>query len=1060
MMMFDRKGQENFNNSALRNPASSETDRLGTAGENINLSWDVAKYQHLGISESLNYRDKIKDQFKLMYNLTGNEQYNTRFLSHQVVGAKRKTGSKVGPFGGSDTDFDANRNFFEAQHDTIVQLQEQYPDAGLQTWSQMSEKRNAELKQMNIDLQKLQDRSQTSAVAAGNVASMGAYFMDPELLATLPFSGGASVGNRIAANAWRSFKIESGLAAISETAIAPKVYEFQHQIGNEEYGLKDAAIRIMSATLAAGVIRAGGSVTIDLSKIGIAKAKLIKQGKTDEAHVLDYYAKLQEDAKTVESFIHDAEIAANPKEYARPVKAIEAAIAALKKSIKDAKAVLSKRDLDTDSAILKGQKKELAEKELQLEVLTKEQHQYLLSRNNKGSTKADQFFSAHIAAQSKVAQAFEKGETVPQKDLDDLLSVDESQILALAKRMIGDDSQGVGLDEFIRLNGTKVLDKDGGLLKVYHSTFKDFEKFTESGDLGYHFGSLEQAKNRSLDKSLEQLPVWPWVSPRKGFQDDHIQIWDDDWFVGSSKIDDVKGLLELEKTRREYVLEMYGDQVKKQFPGGLPEPKMVEAYLSIKNPLRVNKDIGLWSDFHTMGDDLVNDLKIITKDQWNEALSKGEESFNKEQLVKWIEDAGYDGVVYRNEVEGAGDSYVAFHDNQIIRKVDDGVGQPTLIPEKGKPVRLQDLNDAEVAKAELDFKSKQKELNLTPGQYRKAAQTPQRQIVAIGKELEDAMGESIAFLNPGIKDLSKIKNKIKNKGYDGTGDLTDVVRAGFAVKEASDIPQIIEKISKRYEILDEGIVANAAGYIDQKILVRFDNGLVGEIQLWPPHILAAKEGADFVRDVFPKHLQEYVSDMDVPPRKGSGHDLYERQRSLLENGKVKPGKGEEFKALEKAMKDLYSDANRFSKTSWKEALESGRPESRISNGEIISHSPGSDDVRINQPSSKPSDGSTVTAGRPSQLKNAETSLKSNDAINKSSTNIIPKDTDSIKLNEIKINEAQKLIDDLGDDFEMVSNVKDSGKGDAVLEFKTARETFKEIDNEQKLVDDLTKCVGG
>ena len=59
MMVFDRKGQENFNNHALRNPASSANDKLGTLGENVDLNWDVAKYQHLGISESLNFSTRL-----------------------------------------------------------------------------------------------------------------------------------------------------------------------------------------------------------------------------------------------------------------------------------------------------------------------------------------------------------------------------------------------------------------------------------------------------------------------------------------------------------------------------------------------------------------------------------------------------------------------------------------------------------------------------------------------------------------------------------------------------------------------------------------------------------------------------------------------------------------------------------------------------------------------------------------------------------------------------------------------------------------------------------------
>jgi len=405
----------------------------------------------------------------------------------------------------------------------------------------------------------------------------------------------------------------------------------------------------------------------------------------------------------------------------------------------------------------------------------------------------------------------------------------------------------------------------------------------------------------------------------------------------------------------------------------------------------------------------------------------------------------------------------------LIEEIRKSAGEPINTEFKiGTPIKLKELDDKAQDHAGRSFREPQRNLNLTPVNYRNRAKRLQGQIVSIGKELQEAMGESIAFLDPGIKNLSKITNKIKHKGYDSTGDLTDIIRAGFAVKEASDIPQIIEKISSRYEVLDEGIVVNAAGYIDQKLLVRFDNGLVGEIQLWSPHILAAKEGAEFVRDVFPKHLQEYVSDMNVPLRKDSGHDLYERQRSLLEDGEIKPGKYKEFKALEKAMKDLYAEASRFSKTSSNDALESGRPESRISNGEIFSHSPGLDDARINQPDNPPSGGSTVTAGRPSQLKNAETSLKSNKVISDTSTDIIPRnDTDGIHLGdenikelmEAELVEAQRILDDSDGDFIIPISREDS-RGQVGTDYVSAKKVFEDIAIEERVVNNLNLCMRG
>ena len=226
--------------------------------------------------------------------------------------------------------------------------------------------------------------------------------------------------------------------------------------------------------------------------------------------------------------------------------------------------------------------------------------------------------------------------------------------------------------------------------------------------------------------------------------------------------------------------------------------------------------------------------------------------------------------------------------------------------------------------------------------------------------------------------LEKVKNKIINKKYDGAWQLTDVCRCGFAVKDTKDIDKIIARLSKDVVVLDEGINFRESGYFDHVLSVRFKNGIIGEIQLLEPHLLAVKEGSEFVEQVFPKHLKEYVSDIKVPSKKKSGHDLYEQQKELLENGKVKEGKQEAFNDLDNQMEFLYARAEKSANTSWKASLERDLPESLISTGETRSQLElGSDKY---QPSSRPSDGSIITAGRPSQLKKRDTSFQSNDTV--------------------------------------------------------------------------------
>ena len=88
-------------------------------------------------------------------------------------------------------------------------------------------------------------------------------------------------------------------------------------------------------------------------------------------------------------------------------------------------------------------------------------------------------------------------------------------------------------------------------------------------------------------------------------------------------------------------------------------------YLSIHNPLRMN-DVGVWNDFNGLFSRLYND-DIITSEEsdyiwseWQYTDARGWQAI-KDTLNK----KGYDGIIYQNEVEGKGDSYIAFKPTQI-----------------------------------------------------------------------------------------------------------------------------------------------------------------------------------------------------------------------------------------------------------------------------------------------------------------------------------------------------------------------------------------------------------
>ena len=149
---------------------------------------------------------------------------------------------------------------------------------------------------------------------------------------------------------------------------------------------------------------------------------------------------------------------------------------------------------------------------------------------------------------------------------------------------------------------SKVVDQNGQPLRVYHSTFAEFESFYS----GSHFGDIEAANAR-------------WTNYRKDGE-----------------------------------LPRFGVS-----HGGAILP----VYLSIQNPLRVQDDKGL-----TDGNDLALAARyagVLTKAEYEQITATGSPGIAKRRLFKFLEQQGYDGLVYRNAVEGRADSWVPFWPNQI-----------------------------------------------------------------------------------------------------------------------------------------------------------------------------------------------------------------------------------------------------------------------------------------------------------------------------------------------------------------------------------------------------------
>jgi phage-related protein (TIGR01555 family) len=133
-----------------------------------------------------------------------------------------------------------------------------------------------------------------------------------------------------------------------------------------------------------------------------------------------------------------------------------------------------------------------------------------------------------------------------------------------------------------------------------------------------------------------------------------------------------------------------------------------------------------------------------------------------------------------------------------------------------------------------------------------------------------AVSANTEFADPG----PKTKDSLARKVEDGrpAENITEAVRGGFNVNSPEEGDKIIRALAEHFEVADEGWQKNGAGYFDRKTMVRFSDGQVGEIQMWPPGMFEAKEG-------------------------GGGHRLYEEQRTLPKDSMRRVELQEQMKAL-------------------------------------------------------------------------------------------------------------------------------------------------------------------
>lgn len=288
MINFDQVGLKNNTDKILASAASAETDNIANMGEMLSAKLSYIMNEDLGISKFLSQTAGRREQFQKLYDVTGDEKWKTSILSELSNNLTYDNELDLSP-----TITKRNQDLYEASVDEIKALQKEYPSFNILTPDELTASIAERARLNREEVSRLVARSSSNVDLVSNIVSMGAYFLDPVVLATLPITGGASVGRGVVGNAWRSFKIEAAVAGGAEVAITPQVAEYKKEI-NSPFTLQDAAFRIIGASAGAGVIRGTGSVVLDSAQLFKASRLLKKQGNNADAAIVENYAKVVE----------------------------------------------------------------------------------------------------------------------------------------------------------------------------------------------------------------------------------------------------------------------------------------------------------------------------------------------------------------------------------------------------------------------------------------------------------------------------------------------------------------------------------------------------------------------------------------------------------------------------------------------------------------------------------------------------------------------------------------------------------------------------------------------
>lgn len=281
MSIFD-SGYDDLKDHARRNGVSESPEEVETGFvENFSPSLEYFKQQMILTSEQHMMGDQVTDAIRLFNSLDPNKKDDG--LKKLKLGSERVKGL------GGGVEF--GRQILEDNHQAILDLQLQYPDAGLKTIDDIM--KDAQEK-ARLTREKM---AKTNATASG-LGTVGTIaggivgaFHDPILVGSMLLGSGKITGPSKAVNAWKAFKTEAAIGAGAELLITPSVVSWRDKL-EDPYSLKEATINILTVAGFAGVSRAAGSYVVDVFEARKAIKSLRASGEDGKADVVESYVDL------------------------------------------------------------------------------------------------------------------------------------------------------------------------------------------------------------------------------------------------------------------------------------------------------------------------------------------------------------------------------------------------------------------------------------------------------------------------------------------------------------------------------------------------------------------------------------------------------------------------------------------------------------------------------------------------------------------------------------------------------------------------------------------------